>query len=159
MELDRNIIFLILVIALIGIGAYLYVNSPDLGNSVSVQGSSEIKTRPDFVSVYFSIETLKNNAKDSQSENNKISSDVVDSLEDLGFDREEIETISFNVYEDFDYTNNVQGGRTGGTAAPVTVVAQGLPLAEWVSVTSTITQATGISITVTANDERNYSNP
>lgn len=60
---------------------------------------------------------------------------------------------------DFDYTNNVQGGRSGGTNAPVTVVAQGLPLAEWVSVTSTITQATGISITVTANDERNYSNP
>ncbi|MEK7526144.1 MAG: hypothetical protein AAB546_01550 [Patescibacteria group bacterium] len=66
---------------------------------------------------------------------------------------------SSTVNFDFDYTNNVQGGRTGGTAAPVTVVAQGLPLAEWVSVTSTITQATGISITVTANDERNYSNP
>ncbi|KKR87641.1 MAG: Structural protein [Candidatus Woesebacteria bacterium GW2011_GWB1_41_10] len=60
---------------------------------------------------------------------------------------------------DFDYTNNAQGGRTGSTNAPVTVVAQGLPLAEWVSVTSIITQATGISITVTANDERNYSNP
>jgi hypothetical protein len=60
---------------------------------------------------------------------------------------------------DFDYTNNVQGGRSGGTDAPITFVAQGLPLAEWVSVTSTLTQATGLSITVTANDERNYANP
>lgn len=60
---------------------------------------------------------------------------------------------------DFDYTNNNQGGRTAGTDAAVTVVAQGLELAEWVSVTATITQATGISITVTANDERNYANP
>jgi hypothetical protein len=60
---------------------------------------------------------------------------------------------------DFDYTNNVQGGRTGNTEAPVTVVAQGLPLSEWVSVESTITQGTGINISVTANDERNYANP
>ncbi len=60
---------------------------------------------------------------------------------------------------DFDYTNNVQGGRAGGTEAPVTVVAQGLPLSEWVSVESTITQGTGINISVTANDERNYANP
>lgn len=69
----------------------------------------------------------------------------------------EITAASINF--DFDYTNNVQGGRSGGTNAEITVVAQGLPLAEWVSVTGTITQATGISIAVTANDERNYSNP
>lgn len=66
---------------------------------------------------------------------------------------------SASITFDFDYTNNIQGGRTGGTEAPVTVVAQGLPLSEWVSVESTITQGTGINISVTANDERNYANP
>jgi len=60
---------------------------------------------------------------------------------------------------DFDYTNNVQGGRTADTNADVTVVAQGLNGATWVLVTSTITKTTGQTITVSADDERNYSNP
>lgn len=60
---------------------------------------------------------------------------------------------------DFDYTNNVQGGRTPDTNADVTVVAQGLSGATWVLVTHTITKTTGQTITVTADDERNYSNP
>ena len=60
---------------------------------------------------------------------------------------------------DFDYTNNVQGGRTANTNADVTVVAQGLSGATWVLATHTITQTTGQTINVTADDERNYSNP
>jgi hypothetical protein len=60
---------------------------------------------------------------------------------------------------DFDYTNNNQGGRTPNTDASVVVVAQGLEVAEWISVEATITQSTGIEIAVTANDERNYANP
>jgi hypothetical protein len=60
---------------------------------------------------------------------------------------------------DFDYDNNVQGGRTQGTDAGVTVVAQGLNGAQWVLATATITRTTGQSIPVNANDERNYSNP
>jgi len=59
---------------------------------------------------------------------------------------------------DFDYDNNVQGGRTVGPAA-VTVVAQGLSGAQWVLATATITRSTGQAIPVNANDERNYANP
>jgi len=60
---------------------------------------------------------------------------------------------------DFDFDNNVQGGRTQATEAAVTVVAQGLSGAQWVLATATITRSTGISIPVNANDERNYANP
>lgn len=60
---------------------------------------------------------------------------------------------------DFDYDNNVQGGRTAATDAAVSIVAQGLPGATWVLTTFTITRATGQSITINADDERNYSNP
>ena len=60
---------------------------------------------------------------------------------------------------DFDYDNNGQGGRTPGTDAPVTVVAQGLSQAQWTIATATITRATGIAIAVTAADELNYKNP
>mgnify|MGYP001576063440 CR=1 FL=1 len=60
---------------------------------------------------------------------------------------------------DFDYTNNAQGGRTPDTNADVTIVAQGLNGATWVIATHTITKTTGQSITINADDERNYSNP
>ncbi len=64
-------------------------------------------------------------------------------------------SIAFN----FDYDGNVQGTRTAGTDAAVSIVAQGLPGATWVLTTFTITRATGQSITINADDERNYSNP
>lgn len=59
---------------------------------------------------------------------------------------------------DFDYTNNNQGGRTANTPAPCTLVAIAKDGAEWVEATFTITAATGISVPVNANDERNYEN-
>lgn len=61
---------------------------------------------------------------------------------------------------DFDYDNNVQGGRTAGTNAAVVLVAAGLEAAQ-VAVAKglTITRATGLSFSVTAATERNYSNP
>ena len=60
---------------------------------------------------------------------------------------------------DFDYDGNVQGGRTAGTDAAVTVVAIGLTTAQYVSATGTITRATGQNISLVAPLERNYSNP
>jgi hypothetical protein len=60
---------------------------------------------------------------------------------------------------DFDYDNNVQGGRTAGEDAPVVIVAQGLEDSEWIFAEFTITQATGLSFPVNAPDERTYLNP
>jgi hypothetical protein len=60
---------------------------------------------------------------------------------------------------DYDYDGNVQGGRTAGTDAAITIRAIGLDAAQFVEVTGTITRATGLSFTITAGQERNYSNP
>lgn len=60
---------------------------------------------------------------------------------------------------DFDYTNNVQGGRTADTDANVTIVAMAKDGAEWIDASFTITKATGINVPVNAGDERNYANP
>lgn len=59
----------------------------------------------------------------------------------------------------FDYDNNEQGGRTKGTDAAVVVVAQGLGGATWTFTEYTITRSAGQTITITADDERNYTNP
>jgi hypothetical protein len=60
---------------------------------------------------------------------------------------------------DFDYEGNVQGGRTANTDADVTIVAIGTDNAQYVVATGTITRATGLSFTLSANLERNYLNP
>lgn len=60
---------------------------------------------------------------------------------------------------DFDFDNNVQGGRTAGTNAVVLVKAIGFASGQYVETTGTITQATGIAITLVSALERNYNNP
>jgi hypothetical protein len=59
----------------------------------------------------------------------------------------------------FDYDGNVQGGRTSGTDAAVTVVAIGLQTAQFVKVTSTITRSVDNNISLVSSLERNYRNP
>jgi hypothetical protein len=60
---------------------------------------------------------------------------------------------------DFDYDNNVQGGRTSATDAKVTIRAIGLETAQFIETTGTITRATGLSFSLVSSLERNYSNP
>jgi hypothetical protein len=60
---------------------------------------------------------------------------------------------------DFDYTNNADGGRTGGVDAPCTIVAIAKDGAQWIEANFTITAASGINVPVNAGDERNYENP
>ena len=60
---------------------------------------------------------------------------------------------------DFDYDGNVQGGRTAGTDADITIVAIGLSGAQYVVAEGTITRATGQNFSLVAPLERNYANP
>jgi len=61
---------------------------------------------------------------------------------------------------DFDYDNNVQGGRASGTPAACILVVAGLESAQVaISPTQTITASTGLSFSITAAGERNYDNP
>jgi hypothetical protein len=60
---------------------------------------------------------------------------------------------------DFDYDNNVQGGRTAATTANIIVRVLGTDVAVNAEASSSITRATGLSVSVTAPLERNYLNP
>jgi len=60
---------------------------------------------------------------------------------------------------DFDYDNNVQGGRPDTTDADIVIRALGLDLAAFVETNGVITRATGLSFSVVAPLERNFSNP
>jgi hypothetical protein len=66
-----------------------------------------------------------------------------------------------NKYADlsFDYDANVQGGRTAGADAAITVVALGLGTAQYVKATGTIAKSKANSVSLVASLERNYLNP
>lgn len=64
-----------------------------------------------------------------------------------------------NISFTFDYDNNVQGGRTAATNAPVTIVAIGLGTAQYVVTTATIARTKANNFSLVSSLERNYSNP
>jgi len=59
----------------------------------------------------------------------------------------------------FAYDSNVQGGRTAGVDAPVTVIGIGFSTAQYVQQTAILTRSTGINISLVAALERNAVNP
>ncbi len=58
----------------------------------------------------------------------------------------------------FNYDGNVQGGRTAGVDASITVVGIGLSTGQYVKATGTISRSTANSVSLVAPLERNYSN-
>lgn len=60
---------------------------------------------------------------------------------------------------DYDYDNNVQGGRTAATDAPVVLTAQGKGSAQWQFAAFTITRSTGLSFPINPNPDRVFANP
>jgi hypothetical protein len=104
------------------------------------------------------------NPTDSASEPIVVDSDPIDSPDALVVNNNAGSPIEgviggASVAFDFDYDNNVQGGRTAGTDAPIVLKAIGLTTGQYVETTGTILRATGQSFSLVAALERNYSNP
>jgi len=64
-----------------------------------------------------------------------------------------------SVQKTFAYDTNVQGGRTAGTDAGITVIAIGLSTGQYVKATGTIARSAANSVSLVASLERNYQNP
>lgn len=64
-----------------------------------------------------------------------------------------------SIQKSFNYDGNVQGGRTAGTDAGITVVGIGLATGQYVKATATIARSTANSVSLVAALERNYQNP
>ncbi len=62
-----------------------------------------------------------------------------------------------SVSHSFNYDSNVQGGRTSGTDAAITVVGTGLITGQYVKATGNIARSTANSVSLVAALERNYS--
>ncbi len=103
--MEKNYL-VILIIAVLAISAYVFINLPKQDKVISVTGISELKSNPELISVYISVETLDNSAQNSKDKNAEISDKLFSELIKLGLDKKDIQTENFNVYEEFDYYSN-----------------------------------------------------
>ncbi|MFA6022931.1 MAG: SIMPL domain-containing protein [Candidatus Pacearchaeota archaeon] len=110
MDLGKNAIIVILVVAFLAVGAYVYTNTiaPGQKSQISVDGNSELTASPEFVSIYITIETTNKSADDAKTANSLISEKVMSALKNLNLKDEDIETISYNIYPDYDWNNGQQ---------------------------------------------------
>jgi len=103
MKLTSNITIIFLVLVILA-GSILYNQNPSTTNTVSTTGSYTLTVEPDKATIYIGIETLKNSADESKSENSRITNAVLVSLYEL-VGKENIETSQFSIYPEYDWTN------------------------------------------------------
>lgn len=108
-NINKNVIILvvILITILVIAGFLMYLN---LGENakITTNGQSEIKTAPEFVSVYIIIESLNDSAQIAKDENAEISDNVLTELLKSGLERKDIETINYNIYESYTWDGQKQ---------------------------------------------------
>ncbi len=94
-------------IVLVALMGFYFSNSNFAsGKTVSAEGRSSLKVVPDLVTIYFNVETNGTDAKSAKDANSEVVDKLVTSLIKLGFNREDIQTQSFNIYENTFWENN-----------------------------------------------------
>lgn len=94
----------VLLVALLGYTAFTQLIPAT--NTINANGVSEIKAMPDLVTVYFNVQTNGSTSQDANDKNAKIVDDVITSIIKLGFERKDITTQNFNIYPDYEWTDN-----------------------------------------------------
>jgi len=100
-----------IILLVFGGGYALFQMQHNDSNTVTVDGASNIKATPDLVSVYFNAQTKGNTSKEANDNNAEMVDEIITALVKQGFERKDIQTESFNIYEDFQWTNNKQVSR------------------------------------------------
>jgi len=109
MKIDNSVqitgLIVLAVMFFVGIASITLISFSS-GETVSVEGISEISVMPDLVSVSLNVETLEDSANVAKDKNAEIVAKVKDALIAAGFSRDDFETQNFNIYEEFDWSKD-----------------------------------------------------
>lgn len=86
--------------------------SPSSQNKISVSGQSTIEATPDIITIYYLVESKGNTSKEAEESNSKIVNELIYQIVQLGFDKKDLKTQSFNIYPEYDWTSG-NGELTG----------------------------------------------
>ena len=104
---NTNTILVVIIILLVA-GFLFYNSSNTEATTINVNGQSTIKAEADEVSVYVGIETTEKTSEESKNANAKISDNVLVVLKTAGIPEGDIETSSYYIYPEYDWSNNKQ---------------------------------------------------
>jgi uncharacterized protein len=103
-SVQKTVVIMVGILAIGLLGFLIYSNLAPV-NTVSGDGVAVIKAVPDLISVYFSVDTTGTTSEIATDKNTEIVDNLVTALIKQGFERSEIQTTSFNVYPDYDYSS------------------------------------------------------
>lgn len=110
--------FLLFIFTRFGPNLPLSIISQEKGQPLVVQGSGKVPVVPDTAKVSLGIEESGSSLKEVQDSVNKKSKKLTEELKKLGIKEEDIKTISYNLFPEYDYggrTPRVVGFRVGTT--------------------------------------------
>ncbi len=110
-----SMIFLIVLGIAVGLWAwnlskehYYIGKSPDIQRTISIMGEGKVTAIPDIALVSLGLSTQKTTVSEAQAENTKTINSLLDKLKALGIAKEDIQTVNYSIYPQYDYTNNGQ---------------------------------------------------
>ncbi len=110
--MDKSVQTTLIIVIGVLILALVIINSAKSSytNTISVAGVATVKAFPDLVGIYFSVDTQGETANEAGDKNSEIVQNLTDSLVALGFDEEEIQTQSYNIYPEYNYDTGIIKG-------------------------------------------------
>ncbi|HLC75067.1 MAG TPA: SIMPL domain-containing protein [Candidatus Nanoarchaeia archaeon] len=102
----KQIIVFSLIVALL-LGGCIVTNGGDKP-TISSSGTAQLSVLPDEAQIFVAVETLAKTADESKTENAQKTDAVYAALYKINIPRDSIETQYFNIYEEFDWSNNMQ---------------------------------------------------
>ncbi|MDP3916992.1 MAG: SIMPL domain-containing protein [Nanoarchaeota archaeon] len=86
-------------------------------DTLSVSGNGKAVASPDQIEINFAVETQSINAEEASDNNAKLVNDVEEALKKAGIKSKDIETSSFNLYPQYDYSDIGRQRLIGYTAS------------------------------------------
>jgi uncharacterized protein len=97
----------VLLIAILTLGTISSI-LPASKNVITVQGTSTIKATPDWITVYYTIETKGATSAEAKDANTVIFDKLQDLITSIGFSKEDLKTESYNIYPNTYWSNGKQ---------------------------------------------------
>ena len=116
MKMEKSVQTTLIIVAGVIIIVLILLNSlsPSYKNTISVAGTATIEVMPDLVGVYFTVDSEGATSNEAADKNSGITDALINSLISKGFERDDIKTVSYSVYPEYDYrtgTGKITGYR------------------------------------------------
>ncbi len=96
------------VVLILGLMVYSLFDATNTSDTLRSNGQVTIDVSPDLVVVNFNIETTGDTTQEAKDSNSVIVDELTTELIKIGFERKDIQTQSFNIYENCEWKNNEQ---------------------------------------------------